>query len=263
MKRRSVIIISISAFFLILAIIIFGIVLYSEDVGAKEDRKANEFEFTYSYLASDLELPEICEKISPNAFLTAGFNPRGYQISYTKSDCYDNLALKTGNSDYCTHVIEKKAFFLDGDELTEKRCRERLESGTELNRGGGDFELILRFSGYQDGDLRQINAVGDEYTIDWIDFWFIALGDQQFKDRALLLPDFSTNGPAINNEFSYENLGCDESNEFMWYCILYVCLLEDDGSYRGDCMEVAKDIENTQKSPDYSTPPIVETIYNK
>lgn len=161
-------------------------------------RTANEFEFVYSYLAAQMQTPEICEKIHPGAYSTAPFNPVGYQVKYAKSECYYHLALSTGESAYCSKVIPASHRYLDGSRRSSEECEAGVAAGGGLNSGGGDTELILRHLGYPDEQVdstpyaeRCFRYAG---MMDGI-FW----GDppSEFRNRTQFLPDFSTDEPDL------------------------------------------------------------------
>lgn len=218
----------------LLGILLFCSLVFA-NIALAEDRKANAFEFAYSYLASELLMPEICDKISPRAYLTASFVPRGHQITYTKSACYNNLALKTGNAEYCVNVKRKRALLFGGGAMTEKECRNRVAAGKRLQSSGGDSELILRFMGYTENDVSEADA------FDMLDLYFRVARGNLFKQRAKELPDFRT-VPPLPKDFDLSAIGCANDDDPRWFCHQARCLMEENEEFREACMEISHQI---------------------
>ncbi len=159
-------------------------------------RQANELEFAYSYFASDMKMPEICEKIAPDAYLAAALNPRGLQISYTRSDCYFHLALATRDKSHCSKVAPKPDLLLDGSNETREDCEREVASGAGLNSGGGDPDLLLRSMGYLDEQLSRGEEADRCFFYPGMDdYHFLGRIPPEFRERVRFLPDFSA-GPS-------------------------------------------------------------------
>lgn len=205
-------------------------------------RKANILEFAYSYLAPELPMPGLCEKISPRAVLKAGFGGRGYEITYTRSSCYNHLALKTGDANHCRKVVEATHTRLDGSALNEEACRERVAAGRQPRSSGGDIEWLFRFMGFNDSDIPQGRTL--------IDAYFELASSDLLKDRAAKLPDFS--GPPdtpVASGYSASDLGCDDTagRETTWYCYAHSCLASADEGFREACFEIAAFLQVRQR----------------
>ena len=213
-----------------------------ESNDAPDLRKANILEFAYSYLAPELPMPGLCEKISPRAVLKAGFGGRGYEITYTRSSCYNHLALKTGDANHCRKVVEATHARLDGSALNEEACRGRVAAGRQLTSSGGDIEWLFRFMGFNDSDIPQGRTL--------IDAYFELARSGLLRDRAAKLPDFS--GPPdtpVASGYSASDLGCDDtaSRETTWHCYAHRCLASADEGYREACLEIAAFLQVRQR----------------
>jgi len=197
------------------------------------DRPANSFENSYSYFAAELNLPELCEKISPHA------NFSGWSsTAYTRSECYYNLALTTGDASYCRLVVPRSALFLDGSTLAEGPCRNDVAKGYKLNSSGGEVQLFMRFMGFRDEDLGPIRKGRRDYW-DSLPAFVATSTAPTARDRAKLLPDFSRSGPAQPEGFSDQMLGCVDARDPRWFCFTARCLTASREAYREDCLEVA------------------------
>lgn len=210
-------------------------------------RKANSLEFAYTYFAADRWMPEICEKISPEAYLAAARGGRGYQISYTRSECYYNLALEARYAEYCTHVVPKPSRFLDGRAMTEEACRAEVAKGSGLNSVGGDYTLVARFLGLTDAEVDRWSTRPGMAAIYWNDAALEFLSTPEARERAASLPDFARPGPAVSDDFAKSMLNCPSADDTRWFCQMAECLRKASHAYRDACMIVAEAIKSLQE----------------
>jgi hypothetical protein len=179
---------------------------------AKAERKATALEFTYSYLAAEMQMPEICEKIYEGAYLTAGWGGSGNQTAYAKSGCYYHVAITTQNAEFCKSVIPKNSFFLSGEKMNEYECRERVaQSKGELRTGGGEYDLLMHFMGY------------GKDMVDGQERYYQLRRTPEFRARIALLPDFSKESPLAPG-FSFSTIGCKDAADPKWFCQYAHCL---------------------------------------
>src|SRR3989344_4321708 len=67
-------------------------------------RVPDEKELFFHKVAVDFEIPELCNKISSQAYYSAPFAPPGYQISLVRSRCFINVAEKMKDQNLCKEV---------------------------------------------------------------------------------------------------------------------------------------------------------------
>ncbi len=151
-------------------------------------RKANAFEFAYSYLAPEFNMPCLCEKIAADAVLTAPWGGQGHQITFTRSDCFFYMALKTGDASYCDRVRPAAHPILDGRAMTPENCRAAVALGGGLNSHGGDGRIILDVLGFD--PEYEFEPPVNGYLLDW--------GSPEFVARLSELPDFSQGQPDLD-----------------------------------------------------------------
>ena len=113
-------------------------------------RKPNDHEFFYHYAAVSVNEPQLCEKISPRAYLTAGWGGEGSQISLERSECYFDVAIRFGRQDLCEKVVPIITDTLDGRRYSPNRCRQEIQRYGSNDSNGhelpGNKELIAIFS---------------------------------------------------------------------------------------------------------------------
>jgi len=162
------------------------------DVSA-EDLRPNELEWGYYGLAMQMHSPELCSKISPEAYLTAGFAPKGSQISYTRSYCFLPIAIATKNRSLCANVRQKTHPLLDGSDFTKEHCEARVNSSEPAMNIAVAFkpELILRLIGYGD-DRAQITQLASTKEQAFFELYLSLARSPEFQKKLSTLPDFST-----------------------------------------------------------------------
>lgn len=169
--------------------------------GTTVQREPNAHEFFYYTVGVDMDAPELCKKISPGAYTAAGANPKGYQISYLKSQCFKDIAINTRNPKLCDEVIPLSTLFVDGSKISKEQCLEEVKnsSGAGARVAGegsaADLGRILGEMGYE----RQTIAA-DFSRQRWEMYWQHptyksyeqAIKDQYFLTRLNQLPDFGS-----------------------------------------------------------------------
>ena len=181
-----------------------------------EDRTANQIEVAYAFVAAELRLPELCEKISPNAYEADRSKPAGQQIAYTRSKCFNWLAEATGDPSYCTKVREKDHSFLSGYNMAPKPCQVRLRDGEKYNTIGGDAAIVLRLLGFGEKELNKTESKT------WQEMLYSKELNSEIKARSQLLPDFSKKANIADAEF-FRQLACDPKNAAR-HCLMAKCL---------------------------------------
>ena len=189
------------------------------------ERRPNEIEAAYVALAGELYMPELCEKISPRAVSRSGFGGKPHQISYTRSDCYLNLALASREVEFCGKVRRKSSLLLGGSGTSEQACLERVKSGEKARRGGHS-ELIMRLLGH----------TGD-WDASYRAYVRLTAPDRRRDSRELaaVLPDFSAN-PPLPSDFPVASMGCDGPADPAWFCRAARCLMGNNEESRESCL---------------------------
>lgn len=152
-------------------------------------RKPNQLEFAYIGVAADLQLPEMCEKISPNAL------HRVRKPNLARSHCYYYLAVNSADLSWCDKVtpIPYGAGVMNW--LDPERCRYQAGRLIQLKKPfpfDFDHEHLLRELGYSESDLTPRYVASG--TVAWKRFYqTISSGKQRegFLERLQKLPDFS------------------------------------------------------------------------
>lgn len=111
-------------------------------------RVPNSHEMFYRYAAVTVYAPEICEKISPQAYITAGWGGDGQQISLVRSECYFDVARRFARKDLCKNVVPISTAALDGSYYSPSRCR------AEIAKNGPDDSYSVELPA--DKDLLEI-----------------------------------------------------------------------------------------------------------
>ncbi len=121
---------------------------YSDDT--PDLRQPNDNEILYHYAAVSVNEPELCAKISPNAYLSAGWTQKGYQISLERSECYYDVAIRFAREDLCEKVKPINQGSLDGSQYSPSPCREKIRKNGPDDSSGNDLpsndKLVTIFS---------------------------------------------------------------------------------------------------------------------
>lgn len=86
---------------------------------------------------ADMEAEAIgrCRNVNPRAFETFMiFNPAGMQTYYRRSYCLQTVAIEHRNEALCGEVTERRDFFLDGSQISEAACREKVAAAQAADR---------------------------------------------------------------------------------------------------------------------------------
>lgn len=104
------------------------------------------------------------------------FNGKGKATSYFKSQCYNDLAIKTLAEKYCDQVIERPSLFFDGAYYSPQACRDRIhmikkDAATSKMESARIHRLQKIIPVIKDGNLVITLALNDsdingEYALD-------------------------------------------------------------------------------------------------
>ena len=89
-------------------------------------RPPNSDEIFYHYAAVAVNEPTICEKISPKAYLTAGWGGEGSQVSLERSECFYDVAIRYARKELCVNVKPINTSFLNGSRYSPGPCRDEI-----------------------------------------------------------------------------------------------------------------------------------------
>jgi hypothetical protein len=157
--------------------------------------ETNAFEFSYRAIAEDLNLADLCYKISPNAVAYDWFKPTS-----ERSYCFYKIAIQTHNVNLCREV--KSTHY--GKEITQASCKTAVAKAaktrkaekrgdihyTSSSTGEYDAERILRLLGYTDDDVMKLGPdtrVGNDY----FGLYLVEREKPEFLSKLSTLPDFS------------------------------------------------------------------------
>lgn len=122
-------------------------------------RAPNWHELFYHDVAVDMDAPELCEKIFSGAGGTAGFAPKGYQISLRRSECFTDVAFNTKNPNLCNEVVSVSTLFLDGSKVSKWHCLQNISNPQRAGRIASNGLLSTPLS-------RILNEMGiDPYAV--------------------------------------------------------------------------------------------------
>src|SRR3989344_9240359 len=125
-------------------------------------RRPNRYEDFYQEIALSFNEPGLCQKIAPDAVLSAAFTTKGFQISSVRSKCFYNIALKYNTPAVCEQVKPVAHFFLDGSKISVEGCRQTLlTEGAVSNMStyfAEDIVGILQEMGYTPDKISQEEA---------------------------------------------------------------------------------------------------------
>jgi hypothetical protein len=188
------------------------------------ESRPNKFESSYASIAYDFELPTLCYLISPKATLTAGFSPSGHQISYTRSKCFLNVAIKSSNKDLCKEVESISTLFLNGAKVSPEGCIEEIDRKSRSNLSTTPAaDLILKFLGYSDADLRipsKSDPVGYFSAYLKIRFSKNQQEVREFKEKLRRLPNFALGDEHAQKEIDLLFPQCSSDQNIEQICTL-------------------------------------------
>jgi peroxiredoxin len=158
-------------------------------------RHQTRLEIEYVELAKGSRLPQFCERIYPGATGGAGFNPRGSQSWFTRSLCYYDLAIATGNPIFCDQVHPYSTLFTSGSDYSASECRKKVARPEP--RSGPPMNLIISVKpilltmGYTEAKIPQVFLREVNEWDMWMAFLESVAGTPDFAARIDRLPDFS------------------------------------------------------------------------
>lgn len=129
------------------------------------DFPVNRLEASYIELAVRFADPAMCAKISPQAYRGSPGARPGEQAHFVRSVCYQQLALRLEDRRLCQEVKELRVGAWDGSHVSPRACLKMVQAG-ELPGDAGysadevTAELILRYLGYETGQLFSFNRIG-------------------------------------------------------------------------------------------------------
>jgi peroxiredoxin len=180
-----------------LSILLLPLCLVPVTALAEARRPQNQHEVIYYFIAKEIGAPELCARISPLAEHGLGLNPPGYQIYYTRSHCYLDVAVRTGNAKLCDEVRSLSTPFVDGSKISRAECLKSVGHPEQLiNAGPGanffDAKPILTQMGYtQEMIPAQIVRSNPDEAFMWHAFYKSIATTPDFRHRLGRLPDFS------------------------------------------------------------------------
>ncbi len=86
-------------------------------------------------VAEDFQAPEICSKISDDAFTPDWTAPKGEQATFFKSDCFRTLAKQSRDPRLCSYARFLVTPYLDGSKKTIRACLKELKNAQEGEKG--------------------------------------------------------------------------------------------------------------------------------
>ena len=172
---------------------------------AIDGRAPNQFEIAYHDFALKLEDSSFCYKIYTKAYSAAGFNPKGYQISYKRSSCLYDLALKTKNPYFCNDVVSLSTALLDGSKISKENCIKEAEQGRRAETSFSfNKTLLMTAMGYSEDmwpdevkrEFQEFVSIGSDESrardLAWDSFYLseIYKNKNDFQNMASKLPAF-------------------------------------------------------------------------
>lgn len=113
-------------------------------------------ELFFYTVAINFQVPEFCAKIPADALGgTAGAAPKGYQITYLRSQCFYYLAPALHDPRLCDEVKPLKTLTLDGSQINKSGCLDHLRDTSLVGAAMPEEILpgIMNQIGYNDKDV--------------------------------------------------------------------------------------------------------------
>ena len=85
-----------------------------------------ERDYFFHYAAVVVYVPELCDKISERARVTAGFSSEGHQVYLEKSKCFYDTALRHKNISLCARVKSVSTISMSGYKILEAGCEQQI-----------------------------------------------------------------------------------------------------------------------------------------
>lgn len=184
-------------------------------------RAPNSYEMFYHYAAATVDAPELCTKISPNAYLAAPWGGGGTQISLERTECYYDTAIRFARQDLCAQVKPISTILFNGSGFSPGQCRREIAKngpddsyGIELPAGK---ELVRIFSqmGYNPETIASEHLVYDPLKL------YIAYASLSKKPDIInrvfrLLESPEVNHIPKNQREMLYNLAASVTNDISW-----------------------------------------------
>ena len=167
-------------------------------------REATKEEVEYAGVARDAGAPELCNKIYPKATQGWGFNRPGYQIQYTRSSCFFDVAVRTEKKELCDQVIPLSTFDLlggaDGSKISKTNCEKEVDKkklATESDEGFTPYASLLSYHrfleqmGYTEKMISPSQKIARSEEDMWLNFYESMALTPDFRKRLSTLFDYS------------------------------------------------------------------------
>ncbi len=184
-------------------------------------RQPNSDEIFYHYAAVAVNEPATCEKISPKAYLTAGWGGEGAQVSLERSECNYEIAIRYARKELCVHVKPINTAFLNGSRYSPGPCRDEIaKHGRDLSYGielPGAKDLIRIFDrmGYTPQSV-----IAEKLTVDPHNLFDVYIQIAKDKDTVSRVKGFLKSSradtiPVRQREMLYDMTG-HLTNDIRW-----------------------------------------------
>ncbi len=182
------------------------------------ERRGNEFEFGYVWIAQELRDPALCYKIAPDAHSAAALNPRGRQLSLLRSECFFGVAESRHDPKLCDEVRSLSTFWLDGSSISPEACRAAAQTpGRPDLVSPTSVELFLRLLGSPVPDTD--NPLGPRFIEEYLGI----RRTMDFRERTKRLPDFSRGDAVARQDLLALVPQCRDDRSTGRLCRLITC----------------------------------------
>ena len=166
-----------------------------------KERQANENEWDYEAIATTMNYPKLCYKIYQRAITNgAPWSPKGFQISYLRSQCLFDIAKNLNDPALCTDDIKPySTFSFDGSRITKAECLLKVnETISEHSHPvtNGSFrhpKEVLQSMGYTK-EMIPKDIIENEQGVEfgyWYDYFLQIRGTKEFQTKLDALPNFT------------------------------------------------------------------------
>ena len=143
----------------VITIFVLGFVVYFLYINGFQPpwvqlQRPSDKDFFFLDVALDFSAPNICDKINPHA-RAISFD----EISYYRSECYNQVALKTHNPDLCDKVKSLSTIFLWGSKMSRANCIKKVQRGDPAPNithvGYYDLSKMLPLMGFTEERIKE------------------------------------------------------------------------------------------------------------
>jgi hypothetical protein len=185
------------------------------------------FEMAYGGLAVHLNIPELCEKISPEAVEHGPiFGHPQLQVRYVQSECFYNLAIKRRDATLCARVRTIGTVWRDGSGRDEFWCRNDLRAGKDASPEYYAPGVLLNAMGFSDGEIRRLfpDHPAPDRSYDFL--YRDASQREAIKARLAQLPDFSRGDDVAKRQVFAVMSQCASGRDRSFGCRRLRCALD-------------------------------------